>query len=266
MAAMVFGCCVPAESALLAAEMGYDYVEIPAADLHPSGTSAEFGTTARAIQAAGIPATAVNWLVPAALPIVGPSVDLPSLQRYMSVVAERAAALGSRVFVLGSGAARRVPDGFSMAMAGDQFRTFARLAAEASDRHGIAVAIEPINRIETNFLHRFDEAVQEARAIEHAAVGVLADSYHMHMEGEPFWHLLGAGSLLRHVQVCDAGRAYPGSGGIDLLGFFVYLNAVGYSGTVSVECCWRSFRAEGPTALDFVRTARTATGEPGFAL
>lgn len=265
MAAMTFGCSVPAAYAQLAAEMGYEYVEVPAADLHPSGTYREFAPTIRAIEAAGIPAAAVNWLVPAVLPIIGPSVDTPSLRRYVRVASERAAALGCRVFGLGSGAARWVPAGFSMATATEQFRAFAIMAAEVAGRRGIVVAIEAINRIEANFLHSFDEAVQTARTIGSPNLGVLADSYHMHMEDEPFWHLLRSGSLLRHVQVSDAGRAYPGSGGIDLFGFFAYLNCLGYSGTVSVECRWRSFIAEGRPALDFVRGASATPVAPTFA-
>lgn len=262
---MRFGCCVPAASAPLAAQMGYDYVEIPVADLYPESPASAFEPTARAIDAAGIPAVAFNFLVPPTLPVVGPAVDLERLRRYVTVAAERAASLGGSVFVLGSGPARRIPEDFPRAQAVEQFRSFARLAAEAADRHGVAVALEAINRTETNFLHTLAEAVEHAQAIGLPSVGVLADAYHMHMEAEPFRHLLETGGLLRHVQVCDEGRSYPGSHGLDLWGFFVYLNHLGYSGTVSVECRWKSFSAEGGPALEFVRSASSTSGELAFA-
>jgi len=105
------------------------------------------------------------------------------------------------------------PRGFPRAQAVEQFRSFARLAAEAADRHGVAVALEAINRTETNFLHTLAEAVEHAQAIGLPSVGVLADAYHMHMEAEPFRHLLETAGLLRHVQVCDEGPVVPRSHG-----------------------------------------------------
>lgn len=262
---MQFGCCVPAAFASRAAQMGYDYVEVPSGDLYPEQPSSAFTPTARAIAAAGIPALAFNYLVPPTIPIVGPVVDLERLRAYMSVAAERAASLGGAVFVLGSGPARRLPEGFPRARAVDQFRAFGRLAAEEAGRHGMTVALEAINRTETNFLHTLQEAVEHARAIGLPNVGVLADAYHMHMESEPFWHLLETDGLLSHVQVCDAGRSYPGSRSLDLWGFFVYLNRLAYSRTVSVECRWNSFTMEGGPALEFVRSASSTIGELAFA-
>ena len=126
------------------------------------------------------------------------------------------------------------------------------------------MALEAINRTETNLLHTLEEAVVVADTVAHPALGVLADAYHMHMAGEPFWHLLPAAPLLRHVQVCDHGRSYPGSRSLDLWGFFSHLNHIGYDGSVSVECRWTSFAAEGAPALEFVRSISTTTGELAF--
>jgi sugar phosphate isomerase/epimerase len=245
--------------------MGYEYVEIPASDLWPESPDAAFQPTVDAIESAGIPALAVNYLVPPAIPFVGPSVDGKRLLQYIAVAARRAAALGGKTLVLGSGPARHIPEGFSRSKAEDQFRAFARMAAEEADRNDLSVAIEALNRTETNLLHTLEEATAIASAIDHPAVGVLADAYHMHMAGEPFWHLLPARHQLRHVQVCDLGRAYPGSRSLDLWAFFIHLNHIGYAGSVSVECRWTSFSAEGAPALEFVRKASTTTGELAFA-
>ena len=262
---MRFGACIPAAFAPVAAGMGYEYVEIPVADLYPDGPASGFTRSARAVEAAGIPALAFNYLVPPSLPIVGPAVDWDHLQRYVNVAAKRAASLGGHVFVLGSGPARRLPAGYPYADGAAQFRRFAQLTAQAADRHGMTVALEAINRTETNFLHTLQEAVEHAGAIGLPNVGVLADAYHMHMESEPFWHLLETDGLLRHVQACDAGRSYPGSRSLDLWGFFIYLSHLGYDGTVSVECRWKSFGAEGRHALEFVREASATSGELAFA-
>jgi sugar phosphate isomerase/epimerase len=260
-----FGCCIPAAYASVAARMGYDYVEIPTADLRPEAPPADFRETERAIAESGIPARAFNYLVPADLPVVGHHVDLARLRRYLASVAERAAALGGQTLVFGSGPARRVPDLFPRSRAAEQFRTAASIAGEAAGRHGLHVAIEAINRTETNYLHALADAVEQARSIGSPSVGVLADAYHMHMEAEPFWHLLETAGLLRHVQVCDEGRSWPGSRGMGLWGFFAYLNQLPYDGTVSVECRWNSFTAEGSPALEFVRRASATSGLLAFA-
>jgi sugar phosphate isomerase/epimerase len=260
-----FGCCVPAAYAPMAALMGYQYVEVPVPDLHPDEPASAFASTEHAISVAGIPALAFNYLVPPTLPIVGPNVDVDRLRRYMDSVAPRAASLGGAILVLGSGPARRLPEGYPVSTAVAQFRAFAWLAAEAADRHGLTVALEAINRTETNFLHTLADAVEHAHCVDHRALGVIADAYHMHMEGEPFWHLLATDGLLRHVQVCDAGRSYPGARTLDLWGFFAFLNRLGYDNSVSVECRWNSFEAEGGPALEFVRKASATTGELAFA-
>jgi sugar phosphate isomerase/epimerase len=96
--------------------------------------------------------------------------------------------------------------------------------------------------------------------IAHPGVGVTADSYHMHMEAEPQRNLLLAGERLFHVQVCDAGRLPPGSHGLDLRSFFVYLNTLGYHGTVAIECAFTHFLAEGAPALAYVRQVAGTTG------
>ena len=262
---MRFGACVPAAAAKQAAAAGYDYVEIPAADLAPESGETAFGRTARYIERAGIPALAINYLVPPSLPFVGPAVDGDRLRRYIATVARRAARLGGRTLVLGSGPARQVPDGFPVTKAMEQLRAFARTAAEEAARHDLIVAIEAINRTETNLLHTLQEAVAVATTIDHPAVGVLVDGYHMHMAGEPFWHVIEARHLLRHVQVCDQGRAAPGSRALDLWALFIHLNHIGYDGSVSVECRWTSFAAEGVPALEFVRAISTTSGQLAYA-
>jgi sugar phosphate isomerase/epimerase len=144
------------------------------------------------------------------------------------------------------------------------YRTAAVVAAEEADRFGMGVALEPLNRTEANLLHTVEEATHQAELIRRPNVGVLADSYHMVMEAEPFHHLLGVQGL-RHVQVCDTGRVPPGSGNLDLAGFFIFLNRAGYDRTIAVESAFSDFATEAPRALAAVKAASALTGELSFA-
>jgi D-psicose/D-tagatose/L-ribulose 3-epimerase len=260
-----FGVAIPAASASTAAEMGYGFVELRVSELAPEDAGDGWRATERAVAAAGIPALTYNFFLPPDLPVVGPSVDADRLRRYVARAAERASAMGGRTFVFGSGGARRVPDGFPSDEAMGQYREAVRIAAGEAGRHGMGIALEALNRTEANLLHTLEQAAEQAGLVELANVGVAADSYHMQMVGEPFSHLLDVGQRLRHVQVCDTGRRPPGAGVADLGGFFIYLNALRYDGSVAVESAFSDFADEGPRALATIRELATLRGELTFA-
>jgi sugar phosphate isomerase/epimerase len=258
---MRIGCWVSADQARLAAELGYDFVELPVTELYPEGPTENYEKTKRAIESAGIPALVFNFFLPPTLRVVGAEVDSQRLTAYLGVTMDRAARLGAKTIVFGSGGARRVPEHFPRETAVRQFHDATRLAADEAQRHGLALALEPLNRTETNLIHTVEEAVEHAQVVDHPAVGVLADIYHMYMENEPFRNLFLAQDRLLHVHVCDAGRAIPGSRTFDLWGFFCFLNAMDYTGAVSTECNFTQFASEGGRALSFLREAVTFQGE-----
>jgi sugar phosphate isomerase/epimerase len=255
------GCSVPASLVEAAAGMGYAFVELRVDEIVDDTRPGGFAEIERAVARAGIPARTFNYFVPPTLPVVGPEVDREALRRHVARAAERAAAIGGEAFVFGSGGARRVPPGFPRERAAAQVREAACIAADEAWRRGIRIALEPMSRVEANLLHTVEDAVAWVAELDHEALGLTADSYHMHMEGEPQRHLLLAGAHLLHVQVCDAGRLPPGGHGLDLRGFFIDLNAIGYAGTVAIECAFRSFHEEGPPALAYVRDVARTTGD-----
>jgi D-psicose/D-tagatose/L-ribulose 3-epimerase len=261
---VLFGCCIPSEQAWVAAKVGWDYVEPQVVELYPDGTDEDFETTRKAIEAAGIPALAFSNLGFPTAPVVGPDVDLDRLRKYVDVIAGRAAQVGAKRLIAESGAARRVPEGFPAAMAARQYREFITVAADTASRHGIAIALEPLNRTETNLLTSVAEAADLAHELGRPDVGVVVNSYHMHVEGEPWRNIELARDVLVHAKACDIGRTFPGSHGLDLWSYFTYLHHVGFDGTVSVECYWESFRHEGVWALDFVRNSSKRSSALGF--
>lgn len=263
---MKYGCAIPSLHAGDAAAMGYDFVELETTELHPEDPGRKgFAVLADRIKRAGIPAASFRNLLPGHRKVVGPSVDFDGLRAYLEVVASRAAELGGEVIVLGSGEARRAPPGYPEAQALEQFATAARIAGDIAGSRGLRIAIEALNRTETNLLHFVRDAAELTRRINHPAVGVVADAYHMHMEFEPWRSVLEAGDRLFHVQVSDLGRTHPGSRSHDLWGFFTFLNAVSYEGPVSIECGWSRFREDGAGALAFVVEASRSRGQLSFA-
>ncbi|GGJ00509.1 hypothetical protein GCM10010885_07180 [Alicyclobacillus cellulosilyticus] len=236
---------------------GYDFAELTAgllADLDEP----TFADLAQAVAAAGVPVRAVNSFIPPALPLVGPEVDLPRVRDYVERVMARVAALGGECIVFGSGRARSIPDGFPHERAWHQLRAFLSLCDQLAGRYGLVVAVEPLNRGETNVIFTVSEAIRLVRDGDWAHIRVLADLYHMHLEREAFSVLDGVQDLLVHVHVANAERRAPGlpvAEDVDVPGFFRQLRAIGYDGTVAIECRFDDFAAEVGQAAAYLRSA-----------
>jgi hydroxypyruvate isomerase len=81
--------------------------------------------------------------------LVGPEVDAAAVKAYLARVAELMSHAQAEVAVLGSAAARNVPDGFERARAEDQLVEAFSWAADAFEGSGTTIAIEPQRRQET---------------------------------------------------------------------------------------------------------------------
>src|SRR3712207_1715500 len=93
---MRFGCCVPnPESIAVIAGAGFDFAELPAAALQPFDDDAAAAPALCAIAQAALPLEAINVLVPASLPMVGPDADHEALRGYLRRVFGRMASLGA---------------------------------------------------------------------------------------------------------------------------------------------------------------------------
>ncbi|GIV79962.1 sugar phosphate isomerase/epimerase [Litorilinea aerophila] len=256
---MEFGCCCRVEESEIAQAAGFDFIECTVVSLEPEQDEAAFAPILERYRAAALPVRAFNVFLPRDLKIVGPAVDWPRVERYVRTALQRVHTIGADRVVFGSGGARQVPDGFSRDEAVQQIVRFLRLAGEVAAPLGITIAIEPLNRRESNIINSVAEGVAFARQADHPAVRVLADFYHMEEEDEPLETLVENGPWLAHVHVADSGRLAPGTGEYPYADFVARLKEAGYgsgpSQRISVECRWRDFAAEAPAAAAFLRQA-----------
>jgi sugar phosphate isomerase/epimerase len=155
--------------------------------------------------------------------------------------------------VLGSAAARNVPEGFDRTRAEDQFLQALSWCADAIEGTGITLAVEPLNRKESNLINSVAEAVRFVKRINRPQIRVLADFYHMDEENEPLETLLKYGEWLAHVHLADTGRRNPGSGLYDYDRFTRLLKEIGYTGAVSAECNLQDPESEMRRSLTFLR-------------
>lgn len=255
---MKIGICTgPAQWAVVDTS-GADFIEMTvAADLRPEEPrEAVLPPLLAAAKQFAPQAEACNVFLPGSLKMVGPDVDAAKQASYLDEALSRAAALGVAVVVFGSGGSRNIPEGWILEEARRQALEFLKRAGDAAQKHGLVIAIEPLNRKECNFINSVAEGVSLAAELGHPAVGVLSDLYHVTEEGQSYDETREALPWLRHVHVAGLGRRAPIAADSEYLrGFFAVLKSAGYTGRISIECNWQDLPVEAPVAVGIVRKA-----------
>lgn len=257
---MKFGCCCTIEQAGLAHAAGFDFIECPLVSLQAEQDETLFAPIQERYTSALLPTPAFNIFLPGDLKVVGPTVDQGRVHHYVQTALQRARALGARLIVFGSGRARQVPDDFPRATAWAQLIEFLTFTGAVAQQQGITIAIEPLNRRESNILNSVAEAVDLAQQVNHPAVQVLADFYHMDEEAEPLSEIARHHTWLAHIHVADTERRAPGTGHYPYTTFVDQLRQAGYQGLISVECRWEDFATEAGPAVQFLRRTFAAGG------
>jgi sugar phosphate isomerase/epimerase len=101
---------------------------------------------------------------------------------------------------------------------------------------GVLVCLEPLNRHELSYHNTVAEVSKLLSEVKADNVAVLADTYHMWVEGENVHEgLHSAQPRLGAVHFADSERRAPGLGTIDFAGVVSTLRRIGYEGYVTVE-------------------------------
>jgi len=225
---------------------GLDYIEPTVGSLLMCGKDdADFAPMADAVAASPLKPEVVNCFFPNELANTGPEVNPIALDAWVSIACRRAAALGVRIIVFGSGGSRRVPDGFSRDKAREQIVGNLMRYGPLAGAHDVTIALESLCAKDCNFINTVDAAADIVRSVNHPNIRVLADTYHMAVDGEGPGAIRRAGGLIVHVHCAEAdGRGPLGTTGEDQRPYFRALKDVGYDGRISMECRWRDMPAQ----------------------
>jgi len=108
-------------------------------------------------------------------------------------------------------------------------------AKDASD-HGIRLAVEPLNRYETDLILNVDEGLELVHRIDSPNLGLLLDTFHMNIEEKSIEQCIRrSGDSIFHFHVADSNRCYPGGGHLDFKSLLEALKSTGYQGWISGE-------------------------------
>lgn len=136
-----------------------------------------------------------------------------------------------------------------------------QVAGEAGER-GLSLAIEPINRFETDLVNTTADSLRLIRDIDHPAAKVMIDTFHMTIEESDIGAAIrAAGKDLIHVQVSENHRGVTGTGLTPWTSFRDALRDINYNGSIVIEsftpdnrdlagavCIWKRFT---PTQDEF---------------
>jgi 5-keto-L-gluconate epimerase len=108
--------------------------------------------------------------------------------------------------------------------------------AAFSEPFGVRLALEPVNRYETNFLNTVRECLDFAGEVGAANLGVLPDTFHMNIEETSLVGALReAGERCIYLHFPDSNRLAPGQGHVDFINVIDFIKEIGYNGYVCAE-------------------------------
>ncbi len=111
-----------------------------------------------------------------------------------------------------------------------------RTVCQMAEEKGLSIALEPLNRFESDLINTTDDLMRLIEDISHPAAQVLLDGFHMSIEEKDMEAAIRrVGDKLIHVQVSENHRGIPGTGQTQWDSFKRGLEAVHYEGVVSIE-------------------------------
>jgi sugar phosphate isomerase/epimerase len=220
------------------ADLGFDGIELTVMFHVPPATDA---TTRRKVR---------SWLEEAALPcsalhyIFGKDIRLASTDRkdnrraieHLRSVIDLATDLGAPTIIVGGGSCRSIRNSQKqLEIEKAMVDAFSTAGDYALGKH-VVLAMEALNRYETNYINTLKEASDFAARVGLPSIRIMGDTFHMNIEEQSIEDAIRTHAReLAHLHLADSNRLAPGQGHVD---FAPVVNAVeesGFSGYCSFE-------------------------------
>jgi sugar phosphate isomerase/epimerase len=249
------------------AAWGFDYAEALPGVLDPHLTDPdraggpEERDSLRRLESSSVSVPVLCGFIPApeqhGLMVVGPDVDSARLRAYVARLFDLMQRASIGVIGYGSGGSRWVPDGFPRDRALDQLRDFLHLCGDVGEPRGVKVALEPYNRDDANLLNTVPEALEFVRDLDCSHVQLMADFFHMRLNGESDDELLEAGPFLIHGHIAEPGRGRPQTTSEQHAAYLLALRQAGYEGRVTQTGDLPAYATPAAAAAALVAVARS---------
>ena len=227
-------------------DLGYEYLELPLTEVAEFDES-QLGIIRQCAESAGLGIESCNIFFPGTLALLGDLFDENAVCGYVEGALGKAAALGIRTAVLGSGGARRRPEGMPAAQAEEKLADTFGKTADIAAEYGITIALEPLSAAECNTITSAMEGMAMVKRVNRENFRLLLDIYHMDQNHESLDVIPKAAPMLTHCHLAAIpDRGFPGPERMgSYIGFLTALRDAGYAGDISVEADTRTETADG---------------------
>lgn len=249
---MKIGFCAKIDRINEVARAGFDYLE-PPVSAAAAWTEEEFAAQLSLIENAAIPAPAFNVLFSKDLQLLSKETRDEQIAEYLHLALSRVQKLGGKVVVFGSGKSRMRPEDMPYEEAYRRLVEVTRLIGGVAAQYGITIVIEPLNRAETNMINSVAEGACLEASVNHPAVKLLADYYHIAVEHQPPEDLARLGGIAHCHVATEIGRRTPQEAEAGFSSLFAAMKQTGYTGLISVEGKADDLSAEGPVSIALLK-------------
>jgi len=109
-------------------------------------------------------------------------------------------------------------------------------AVRRAEALGVTLALEPLNRFETDMINTVDQAISLVDEVGHNRLKILLDTFHSNIEEKDIpASIVKLGDRLVHIQANENDRGTPGTGHLDWIGIREALQTIGYQGSLVIE-------------------------------
>lgn len=233
---MKLGVCTSFDNILTANKCGFDYIEATAAEVKEASAD-KLRTILNLCEDTGMSVPACNCMFPYAMRVTGSDCSLDKISEHIEKTFYNSSVLGVKNFCLGSGYQRHIEPSDDYDTCLSQFMEVVNLVADKACEYGITVAVEPLNKGETNLINTVAEGAKLVSEINKPSLKLMADTYHMYIENESLDIIKKCAEDIVHVHIANpVGRLYPApNDGVDYNAVFGVLKKIEYDGNVSVE-------------------------------
>lgn len=261
---MRYGCCVnmvtqtPDVSGVdivpALKEIGFDYAELSLAHLCAMDET-HFSKVKVELLGFGLPLEACNNFFPPTLPLIGASAQIEVIKNYLEKAFSRAAELGVKTIVFGSGGARAVPENVAYPEAIEQLARILRLINSYAIRYNMVIAIEPLRKQECNIINTYHEALVLANLADCQNVHCLLDVFHLKEEKENISVIKIQPEQLAHVHFAEPeGRIFPLETNKQVYKSILnHIRHSGYDKRISIEAYSSNFQNDAAKVLRLLK-------------
>lgn len=222
-----------------AAMHGFDAVEITAAKhLGVDSTQQYRREVKNWIRDAGLACSGLHYIFDGSVKLATPDREQNAkCVDYLCKVIDITADMEAETVIVGSGGTTRSFDeGVDRTEGVLRMADVIHRAGDYAAGKNVVLAMEAINRYETNFLNTMQEATEFAQLVDHPHVRTMADTYHINIEeSNPVETVRTYGYALQNLHLADSNRHAPGTGHIDFKAIADALLETGFDKYCSFE-------------------------------